>query len=82
MQNELINAILAGEPTETHAAWSGVTRKAASVAPSTEEGGNPFSASGLGVGQKDWLDGAASGLKQNWGCSQADDDVEEGDAMD
>ena len=66
MENELINAILDGEPMETHAAWSGVTRKAASVAPSTKTGGDPFSASGRGVGQKDWLEGAASGLKQNW----------------
>ena len=66
MENELISAILAGEPMETHAAWGGVTRKAASVAPSTKTGGDPFSASGRGVGQKDWLEGAASGLKQNW----------------
>ena len=49
MENELISAILAGEPMETHAAWGGVTRKAASVAPSTKTGGDPFSASGLGA---------------------------------
>ena len=33
MENELINAILAGEPRETDAAVGGVTRKAASVDP-------------------------------------------------
>ena len=60
------------EPRETDAAEGGVTRKAASVVQSTqareevrwrEECVDFFSESELGVGQKGWLDGAASGLK-------------------
>ena len=41
-----------------------------------------FCNSELRVGQKDWLEGTASVLKQNWACSKVEDDVEEGDVMD
>ena len=33
----------------------------------TDAVGDPFSKSGLGVGRKDWLEGAAPGLKREWG---------------
>ena len=36
MENSLINAILAGEPSDTDAAEGGVTRKAACVAQSSK----------------------------------------------
>ena len=44
--------------------------------------GDFFSESGLGVGREDGLAGTASGLKQNWDCSQSEDDSEEGEVMD
>ena len=50
-----MNASITGEPRGTDAAEGGVTRKAASVDQGTAE---------LGVGQKDWLKGTASGLRQ------------------
>ena len=71
-ENEVMNTILAE-------GW--VTRKAASVEQSTEARRVPFSKSELGVGQKDWPEETASGLKQKRG-SQVEDDVEEGDVMD
>ena len=37
--------------------------------------------SGLQVGHKDWLEGAASGLKQKWDCSPVEDEFE-GNVMD
>ena len=79
MENEVMKEILLGVPGETDAAGGGVTLQAASVAQSTDAGGDPFSKSGLGVGRKDWLEGAASVLNQKWDCSQAEDDFEEGD---
>ena len=36
----------------------------------------------LGVGQKDWLEGTASGFEHKCDCSQLEDDFEEGDVMD
>ena len=36
----------------------------------------------LGVEQKDWLEGTASGLEHKCDCSQLEDDSEEGDVMD
>ena len=72
----------AGVPRETDAVEGGVTCKAVFVAQSTRAGGDPSSKSELGVGQKDWLEGPASGLKQKWDWSQATDAFEEGDVMD
>ena len=87
MENELLNAILAGE---IDAAEGGVTRKAAFVAHSTRqewvevggvEGRHLFSKYELGgFGQKGWLEGA-SDLRQKWDCSQIEDDFAEGDVM-
>ena len=51
MENELVNATLAGEPRETDAAAGGVTRKAASVCGPRHKGRVIFSvnlSSGLG----------------------------------
>ena len=44
-------------------------------------GSFPVNLGGLGVGQKDFLEGAASGLNQKWDCSQAEEEFEEGDVM-
>ena len=77
MENELMNAIIAGEPRETDTAEGGVTRKAASVDQSTKAREVLYSKSELGVVWKDWLEGNASGFKQKWNCSQAEDDIEE-----
>ena len=62
MENEVMSEILTGVPRQTDSAGCGVTRKAVSVAQSTNAGGDPFSNSGLRVGRKDWPKGAASGL--------------------
>ena len=48
----------------------------------TDTGEDPFSNSGLGVGRKDWLKGAASGLRQKWDFSQVEDDFGEEDVLD
>ena len=46
------------------------------------QGRDPFCNSELRGGQREWLEGTASGLKQSWDCSKAEVDVEEGDVMD
>ena len=80
MENEPMKEITV--PNEADAVGSGVTRNAVSVAQSTKEGEVLFSDSGLEVGRKDWLDGAGSGLKQKWDCSQVEGDFEGGDVTD
>ena len=57
MKNELMNAIPAGEPGERE--LLGKLR----LLPKALRQGDRFRKSELGVGQKDWLEGAASGLK-------------------
>ena len=74
--------ILAGVPEEAVAVGGGVTRNAVFSSPKHNDENDLFSKSGLGVGQKDGLGGAALGLKQKLDCSQAEDDFGEGDVMD
>ena len=65
-------------PKEADAVGGAVTRNAVSVAQSTHVGEVLVGKSGPEVVRKDWLEGAASGLKQKWGCSQVEDACGEG----
>ena len=72
---------MAGVPKKADRVDGRVTRNALSAAQNTDAGEDPFSKSELGVGQKDGLEGTASGWKGKWDCTQAEDDFDEGDVM-
>ena len=65
--NEVVKEIFAAVPKEAEAVGKGVTRNAVSVAKIL------VTKSGLEVGRKICLEGAASELKHKWNCSQVED---------